>query len=86
MGCVKHIIVDSSSHLLQLLGLDKFAPFREEFQHMLQDVEAMPHNEDWSTEPELLEVFIVTSGRDDHTRLWRLGPTKDYQPLSSPPL
>jgi predicted O-methyltransferase YrrM len=57
MGQVKHVVVDSSTHLLQLLGVSGFALFQDEFRHVLRDVEVMPYEENWSTEPELLEVL-----------------------------
>ncbi len=56
MGGVIHTTVDSSTDLLRLLGCQEFSKYQQEFSGILQSDPTLAA-EDWSSEPELLEVF-----------------------------
>lgn len=49
-------VCDSTTHLLSLLGIDDCHAYQEEFISMLNEHPDLL-DEDWSSEPELLEVF-----------------------------
>lgn len=56
MGRVTELAVQSPGHLLEVLGLIGFEDYQSEFAALLA-AKADILVEDWSTEPELLEVF-----------------------------
>lgn len=67
MESMIEILCDSTTHLLHLIGVDDCYSYQEEFSSLVKEHPCLLE-EDWSSEPELLEVFYCyIRARKPHT-------------------